>query len=130
VSFGPLDRLADWQKERVRAATAFYRQMAPLLRDGRSRRLGPPVLSYSRPEGWQCVVVLSRDSGDAVAVVHGFGDVGSTLELEIPMLASADLTAWFGETALAVRKQGARVLLDGTGPFCGAVLSFTGRPCT
>jgi alpha-galactosidase len=58
------------QWEILRNALELYRSAAPAIRDGESRRYGPPFSSYRHPTGWQAVVISGSDR--TLVVVHRF----------------------------------------------------------
>jgi Alpha-galactosidase len=69
----------------VREATALYREVAPIIRDGVSVRHGPSVSSYRHPEGWQTVVRRSANGGELLVVSHRFGGKqDGTWSVELP----------------------------------------------
>jgi alpha-galactosidase len=55
-------------------AVKLYRRIAPILRDGVSRRVGPEHVSYRHPTGWQAVTRLAGSGKQAVVVVHSFAE--------------------------------------------------------
>ena len=64
-------------------AIAFYRRAVPVIKQGFSRRYGPPVLNYAHPDGWQAVVRANDDH--ALIVIHTFGgELPQRIELPIP----------------------------------------------
>ncbi len=74
---------ASWQQ--VREALTLYAEAAPLLRDGTTRRHGPPVSVWRHPTGWQVVMRLARDRRRLLVVAHAFGDdVPADVDLELP----------------------------------------------
>ncbi|MBI3985910.1 MAG: alpha-galactosidase [Lentisphaerae bacterium] len=81
---GDLFDLTDAQWTIVKKAQALYTQAAPLIRHGKSRRLGPTVTSYRHPKGWQAVCRLSDDESSALVVAHTFAKPFPKL-LEIPL---------------------------------------------
>lgn len=65
----------------VEGGVGFYKRVAPIIREGRSRRFGPPVFSYRHPTGWQAV--LRQGPAGLLAVFHTFGG-GYPAELAVP----------------------------------------------
>jgi alpha-galactosidase len=69
----------------TRAALSLYAEAAPLLRDGVTRRFGPPVPAWRHPTGWQVVFRSARDRSRLLVVAHAFADdVPSEVDLELP----------------------------------------------
>ena len=70
VLSGDIHSLVPAQWRTVQEAMSFYRNVFAIIRDGCSRRFGPPVLNYHHPRGWQAVV--RRHCNRILAVVHHF----------------------------------------------------------
>lgn len=81
---GEIDRLSDTQWRRVRSAMELYRQAAPVIRDGTSRRFGQIGQSWRHPSGWQAVVRTAADSSSALIVMHAFADAPRDFRLPLP----------------------------------------------
>ncbi|HAR65719.1 MAG TPA: hypothetical protein DCR55_05835, partial [Lentisphaeria bacterium] len=64
-------------------AMAFYRTVWPVIKTGRSRRLGEWSTTMRRLRGWQAVV-RRTPSGETLVVVHCFAKPPETLEIPIP----------------------------------------------
>lgn len=74
---------AQWAE--LRGALELYARAAPLLREGVTRRHGPPVPAWRHPTGWQVVYRAARDSSRLLVVAHAFGDdVPAEVDLELP----------------------------------------------
>lgn len=71
---GALADLGEEQWALVRRAIDLYRNTAPILKRGTSRRFGRRGGSWRRPEGWQAVRRLSEDGRRALIVLHSFRD--------------------------------------------------------
>ncbi len=65
--------LDDAQWAIAQRAMRLYRAVWPLIKYGVSRRVGPDVMSYRHPRGWQAVLRASADGTRALAVLHTFG---------------------------------------------------------
>lgn len=77
---GDIHKLSSEQWQVVREAMDFYRRVVEIIRDGQSQRLGPPVLNYHHPHGWQAL--LRRNGSKLLAVVHHFSD--ENVEITLP----------------------------------------------
>ena len=63
---------------------AFYREIAPIIRDGKSYRRGPKILSDRHPEGYQAMIRMKKD-GEAMVVIHCFdGELPEEIWVELP----------------------------------------------
>lgn len=84
---GDITDLAPGQWALVQQAMSLYTAAVPVIREGRSRRYGPEILSYRHPEGWQAIVRegTARAEGQALAVLHTFGGpVPGEITLPLP----------------------------------------------
>ena len=80
----------------VDEAIAFYRMAVPVIKQGLSRRYGPPVLNYAHPDGWQAIVRANAEQ--VLVVIHTFGgDPPPAIELPLP--GPCEVTAAFGGIA-------------------------------
>lgn len=68
---GDVDELSPAQWRVVDDGLSFYRQVAPVIRQGVTRRYGPVILCYDAPEGWQAVVRTGQEG--CLVVLHRFG---------------------------------------------------------
>lgn len=66
-------------------AVKLYRRIAPIIRDGVSRRVGSEHVSYRHPAGWQAVTRLAGNGKQAIVVVHSFaGPFPKSIGIELP----------------------------------------------
>jgi len=129
VLSGDIMDLDDRQWSLVKRAVAFYDRAKQVIRDGVSRRVGPEVLSYRHPHGWQAV--LRHTAQEALVVCHGFASpVPALLELELPEVP-ADRT-WrivevlqSGPTPPQVRGNTLICHLNGEWSACTVILDHT-----
>ena len=73
---------AQW--ETVTRAMNLYTQAHPLLKTGRSSRVGSVQRSYRKLEGWQGVLRVSDDQTRALVVLHSFADAPKAIEMVLP----------------------------------------------
>lgn len=86
---GDIAQLSDAQWQLVLAAQRLYRQAAPIIKHGTSRRHGQAGASWRHPTGWQAVVrhatATATGTGDAALVVlHTFADPPGRIEVPLP----------------------------------------------
>lgn len=120
---GDLDELSPAQWRVVDAGLAFCRRAAPVLRQGVTRRYGPPVLCYDAPDGWQGIVRTGNTG--CLVVLHRFAgaDTGPvTVPLPWPCTAPAAVYEVCG-APLAVH--GTTVTWQPAAPMSSAALYFT-----
>lgn len=81
---GDVTELDDAQWGLIEEGMEFYRQIAPIIREGQSFRYGPKVQSARHPEGWQAVLRLGT-SAQACLVVHLFGgELPEHIDIPLP----------------------------------------------
>jgi alpha-galactosidase len=69
---GDITGLHDWQNDLLNKTLALYSRTKHIIKNGKSTlysRLGP---SWRRPSGWQCMLRVSGDESEALAVFHSF----------------------------------------------------------
>jgi alpha-galactosidase len=69
---GEIDRLTEEQWELVQDAIHFHDQLAPIIKNGRSKLYQQIGASWRYPQGIQVVVRISIDGFQALVVVHTF----------------------------------------------------------
>jgi alpha-galactosidase len=107
---GDITLLSDSAQRLVDDAIAFYRQAVLVIKDGFTRRYGPPVLNYAHPDGWQAIVRTNDEY--VLIVIHTFGgELPQRIELPIP--AGYELAASFAGA-------NAHQLCDGIFEYCPA----------
>lgn len=116
---GDIHQLADDRWQLVREGMDFYRKVWPVIKEGRSRRFGQWSDSMRRLRGWQAVV-RSRPSGEALVVVHCFGEAPEAFECPVP--DGAVLAEAFGHRPPQCRVQAGRLMVRGAVPWAGWVL--------
>ncbi|MDD5349704.1 MAG: alpha-galactosidase [Chthoniobacteraceae bacterium] len=124
---GDLTELSRVQREMVDRACAFYTQAAPVIRDGFSLRLGPELLSFRHPQGWQAVL---RTAGKrALVVFHAFAHpVPKEVEIDLPGAADWRIENVFGAGRARPTVCGGKLLCPLEGEFDAvAVLLETSR---
>jgi alpha-galactosidase len=75
---GDLAELKPTQWKLAQQAMNLYRKVWPIIKEGKSFRLGTATElgSYRHPEGWQAVVRIEKDQKRILVVVHSFAKPG------------------------------------------------------
>ena len=117
---GDIHQLSADQWALVCEAMAFYRDVWPIIKHGQVRRVGPQVLNYHHPEGWQAVV--RRHEGQVLAVVHCFGGNNKErIEFDMPWPGAWSMGRTLESGGLTPEMtHSGRVILAAT-PFSAAV---------
>ena len=81
---GDVISLSDSQWDVIDRGIAFYQEIAPIIKQGRSYRMGPTILSERHPEGYQ-VVVRVGGNNEALVVIHCFnGTLPKEIIVDLP----------------------------------------------
>ncbi|MGE9294075.1 MAG: glycoside hydrolase family 36 protein [Puniceicoccales bacterium] len=118
---GPVHDLTDDQVETVKAATAFYKEAAPLIREGFTRFLGETPQNWPHPEGWSGIWRENASADCALVVVHTYdGLPDEALEIDLPADGTWKIESalWDGTTAEPTIN-GNRLTLPAGKPFRG-----------
>jgi alpha-galactosidase len=81
---GDVTELSAGQWDAIDRGIAFYKKIAPIIKNGYTLRYGNEISSYRNPKGWQGVLRIG-DHGDAYALYHLFqGNTPTDLIITIP----------------------------------------------
>ncbi len=81
---GDVTELTDAQWDVIDRGMAFYKEIAPIIKNGYTHRVGPKITSERHPEGWQGVV-RTGENGEAYVLIHMFyGELPDAIEIELP----------------------------------------------
>jgi alpha-galactosidase len=116
---GGLKELPSTHLAEIASARNFYRQAAPVIRDGHSRIHRDMGLSWNEPKGWQAVVRHTPEA--ALVVVHVFQE-SKAAKLNIPLPAGNwHVAETFGSSA-ALSIVESKLNLSGLEPFSGVAV--------
>jgi len=110
---GEPERLSAEQWSVIEEGIAFYRKAAEVIDNGISQRLGPPVISYRAPKGWQAIIRHGKRL--TLAVVHTFTDGPESVALPAA-----------GKIIHTFFRQGLRIAISETGLTVGGLKDFDG----
>ena len=66
-------------------AIAAYKKAVPVIRDGKSHRVGTPISSYTIPGGWQALIREGKKTDETMIVFHAFDrEVPASVEFDLP----------------------------------------------
>jgi alpha-galactosidase len=119
---GEIDKLTPVQMEIVRAAQQLYKQAAPIIKHGTSRRVDALGESWRYPHGWQAVVRTDAAAKQALVVIHTFERSSAKLELALPSGAEWSIVGRFADKAVFASIERGKLLFCPQGDFSGAVL--------
>lgn len=113
---GEPEKLSAEQWAVMEEGISFYREAAPVIDRGVSRRYGPEVVSYRAPKGWQAVARQGVDV--TMAIVHTFAAAPGTLSLAV----SGRIGRIFARPGLTVTLSNGELTLEGLKDFDGAAV--------
>jgi alpha-galactosidase len=119
---GEIDKLTPAQMEIVRTAQRLYKQAAPVIKYGTSRRVDALGESWRYPHGWQAVVRTDMGGELALVVIHTFEKSSAKLEIALPSGAEWRIEARFADKAAGAAIKEGKLLFCPQGDFSGAVL--------
>ena len=80
---GDVTELTDAQWDVIERGIAFYKEIAPIIKNGMSHRIGPKINSDRYPEGYQ-ILLRAKESGEAMVVIHCFnGTLPEKIEVDL-----------------------------------------------
>jgi alpha-galactosidase len=118
---GEIDKLTPGQMKIVSAAETLYRQAAPVIKSGTSRRFGQLGESWRYPEGWQAVVRTHAKGKTALVVIHTFAKAPAQMEIPLPLDAAWEFAGRFTDEGVAASIKGGKLVYSAKGDFSGAV---------
>jgi alpha-galactosidase len=100
----------------------LYREVAPIIKRGTTRRFGEMGASWRHPEGWQGVVRTSVDSSQLLIVVHTFAGAPQTLCLPLPEGTGWQIVDRFSDRPRTTEVSLAGLTMTGLEDFSAEVL--------
>ncbi|MCR4590845.1 MAG: alpha-galactosidase [Lachnospiraceae bacterium] len=80
---GDVWMLSSEQWQLLDRGIAFYKRIAPVIKNGKTFYHGSKIISYRHPEGWQGILREGEDS--AYLLLHGFNDIrDKEISIRIP----------------------------------------------
>ncbi|MBX7120591.1 MAG: alpha-galactosidase [Opitutaceae bacterium] len=117
---GDIQMLDETAARFVREAVDFYREVAPVIRDGEFRCRRNIGESYQHPTGWQVVTV---EAGRQLLVVwHRFGGAASGMEINLPGAANWRVERTLDPESLGPISTGSRLMWSSATEWSGGVL--------
>lgn len=108
-------------------AQALYGQTAPIIKHGTSRLHRDLGESWRHPRGWQSLVRVSADGGEALVVSHCFTAAPAEIFVPLPASGWRVLAELRGANTAPVRLNGDRLALPFSGDFEGRVVHLSRR---
>jgi len=100
---GDVTELSAEQWDIIERGMTFYREIAPIIKDGYTHRYGSKITSERHPEGWQGVLRVG-ENGEAFAVIHTFhGEMPEEMRVELPAGCPSTIAGTYSDTDIDVR---------------------------
>lgn len=107
---GDVTELTPEQWDVIDRGIAFYKEVAPIIKKGRSYHQSPKILSDRHPEGYQ-VVTRVGDNGEALVVIHCFyGTLPEQIVVELPEGCRTEILHTYSYCTPTVEVQDGRLL--------------------
>lgn len=99
---GDVTDLDEKQWQVIDEGMAFYRNIAPIIKDGQTYRFGTKIHSGRHPKGWQGVLRIGKN-GQAYLTIHTFaGELPKQVEIGLPKGFDQKRAVVFSDTAETV----------------------------
>ena len=122
---GELDQLDGNQWSVVQAAIGFYQQVAPLIKNGKSRLYQQIGNAWRHPQGAQAVLRISEAGDQALVVAHTFAAPLPT-EIVVPLpVGEWQISTAFPSIAALPVIDANQLKIEPSGEFEGLVLHIT-----
>ena len=123
---GNLSDLNKEQRQTVKKAVEFYRNVSDTIKNGRSIRFGPGVASYNNPKGWQAVVrYCTEDKQTALIVVHSFKDAPESIVIPVEKAFRIANINIFALPEVTADISGSAITISGITCFSGCVIKLS-----
>jgi alpha-galactosidase len=112
---GDVTELSSDQWSAIDRGIAFYKRIAPIIKDGYTLYYGNKIKSYRNPKGWQGILRVS-EHGDAYALYHLFeGDMERDLIITIPEGYHYEIKEVYSDTDCEVRIEDGKLIYRSNG---------------
>lgn len=103
---GDVINLSNEQWDVIERGMDFYRKVSSIIRDGKSYRRGPAILSDRHPEGYQIMIRTKKD-GETLVLIHCFnGELPSEITVELPESCGTNIVSTYSHDVPAIRMDG------------------------
>lgn len=112
---GDVTNLTDEQWKVIESGMAFYRRIAPIIKDGQTYHISPQVECIRHPEGWQGIIRVGTNNyvneeefagakSEAYALIHTFGgEYPKEIVMDLPEGCPEMIEEIYSDCAVEVR---------------------------
>ncbi len=112
---GDVTELSSDQWNAIDRGIAFYKSIAPIIKDGYTLYYGNEIMSYRNPKGWQGILRIG-DQGDAYAVYHLFqGNMENELIITIPEGYHYEIKEVYSDTDCDINLEAGKLVYHSNG---------------
>ncbi|MFC6334394.1 glycoside hydrolase family 36 protein [Paenibacillus septentrionalis] len=123
---GDIHELSHEQWKVVEQAIKFYKDVAPIIKEGTTRRYGSTITRYRKPEGWQAIMRTSNDHHQLLVVIHTFdGALAPTITLPLQNDLHYEITSTFSEQHVEAHINDESLTIRLHEPFSAACLQLS-----
>jgi len=99
---GDVTNLTEEQWKPIDEGMAFYKKIAPIIKNGFTHRVGPKLTSERHLKGWQGVVRVGENN-EAYVLIHTFrGEYPEYIEVELPKNCPTTIADIYSDTDVDV----------------------------
>lgn len=100
---GDVTNLTREQWNVIESGMAFYKKIVPIIKDGQTYRVSPPIQKIRHPEGWQGVIRTGKN-GEAYVLIHTFGgEYPKEIEIKLPNGCGTEVAEIYSDSEVKVR---------------------------
>lgn len=96
---GPVHDLSDAQMSIIHQSVAFYKEVAPVIKEGKTHFLGETPENWRDPSGWSGICRVSCDGQTALVVVHAYEHCEGTTVVDLPLAGDWQLDGMLWDDA-------------------------------
>ncbi|MDY3909567.1 MAG: glycoside hydrolase family 36 protein [Eubacterium sp.] len=119
---GDVTDLSDAQWDVIDRGIAFYKEVAPVIKDGISHRRGPKITSDRHPEGYQ-VMIQTKEDGESLVVIHCFnGELPEMITVELEGMAQNIVSSYSYDGKADIRVENGKLYYRTTENMCAVAI--------
>jgi alpha-galactosidase len=124
---GDVSELSSDQWSAIDRGIAFYKSIAPIIKDGYTLYYGNEIKSYRNPEGWQGILRIG-EHGDAYALYHLFqGDLERDLIITIPEGYHFEIKDVYSDIDCEIMIEDGKLIYHSSGNWRAAAVYLTAK---
>ena len=119
---GDVTELTDAQWDVIDRGIAFYREIAPIIKKGKSHHVASTITSDRCPEGYQ-VLLRDGERGEAMVVIHCFdGPLPETIEVDLTGMPQTIAGSYSYDGRAQLRVENQKLIYKTTENMCAVAV--------